>query len=70
MAKRKLNWVPGDACNGKHYYLHAWHDDVKFTLTKIIVGGRERFEVWRGKEFHGIFDVRLDAIQFAEGLVA
>lgn len=49
--------------------MQAWHNEVKFTLTKIVVGGSERFEVWREKEFKGIFDVRLDALNFAEGLL-
>ena len=66
---RQLRWVKGTPCKGQHYYLHAWHNDVMYTLTKVSVQGVERYEVWCKGEFKGIFDDRKEALNFAEGLL-
>jgi hypothetical protein len=66
---RQLRWVRGEPCCGQFYYLQAWHNEVKYTLTKITARGVERFEIWKGKDFCGIFDNRVDALNHAEGLL-
>jgi hypothetical protein len=69
MSTRKLKWVKGTPCKGIHYYLHAWHNDIMYTLARVTVNDEDTFEVWKKGEMQGSFKDRREALQFAEGLL-
>lgn len=70
MSKRTLRWVEGKPSkqSGTVYYMRAWHNNAEFHIAKMIVGGVERFQLWKDNVLHGTFAVRLEALNHAETL--
>jgi hypothetical protein len=66
---RVLRWVAGKPCNGVTYYAHAFHKNVKYSLAKMVVDGVEKYMLWKGDEYRGLFGVRLAAYNHADTLI-
>lgn len=67
-----LRWVKAKPCNGVVYSIHAWHKvagkEIKFSIARMTSCGVDKFMLWKGDDFVGLFDVRLDALNKAEEL--